>query len=297
MRVRVHAAARPGPGGAALEPLPQTVDVAVKGGVVVRLVGAMHFNPHSIGVARAAVRSGGVTSVVLEQCHTRWERTKEAVPPGSVLARLLESEMGAAAEEAEGVGARLVLGDLDVDGVGELLKEAAKATLLDLVTPWTGGWQRVSRDVVLGADECFFRAGEAGLKLGDMLDARLVAGLPVSFVRYPVAALVKAPWVKSLQVLAFFAALFAAPALLLADSPDAEASWAQVGVAFGVDALQTVFFARVAVVSLLGERNVVLADAIREEAERSPDGSVVVAILGAAHCNGVAALLAPADES
>mmetsp|Transcript_14859 Transcript_14859/g.33674 ORF Transcript_14859/g.33674 Transcript_14859/m.33674 type:complete len:98 (+) Transcript_14859:3-296(+) len=56
-------------------------------------------------------------------------------------------------------------------------------------------------------------------------------------------------------------------------------------------ALETVILGRLLLVGLLEERNYVLARNIREACLRAKPGGSVVAVLGMAHCNGVASLL------
>ena len=123
----------------------------------VTLVGCMHFNPWSIFTAEAVIKSAargggegsGVGAVVIEQCSRRWKRTLDTAPTASLLRLLLANEMQAAADAAERHGARLVLGDQEVDALGKALKREALQTLRDLATPWDGGWGRVAVRVVL----------------------------------------------------------------------------------------------------------------------------------------------------
>ena len=80
---------------------PQTVtlrDVHSKRDVT--LVGAMHYNPISIKLAEKCVEEQeGLGAVVVESCESRWRRTQEVSPPGSIGRVLLPSEMIATACE------------------------------------------------------------------------------------------------------------------------------------------------------------------------------------------------------
>eukprot|EP00964_Phaeocystis_antarctica_P016355 scaffold9045_cov53-Phaeocystis_antarctica.AAC.3 len=74
-------------------------DSATQANVV--LVGTMHGNPVSIDLARSTVceaaERGALSSVLLEACPTRWERTLATKPKGSLMRRLFDDEMQAAA--------------------------------------------------------------------------------------------------------------------------------------------------------------------------------------------------------
>ena len=61
----------------------------------------MHYNPVSIALAERCVEEQeGLGAVVVESCESRWRRTQEVSPPGSIGRVLLPSEMLAAAEAA-----------------------------------------------------------------------------------------------------------------------------------------------------------------------------------------------------
>ena len=84
----------------------------------------------------------------------------------------------------------------------------------------------------------------------------------------------------------------AALSALAAEDPSAVVSAAaSAGGGVLVTLGELVLFARVFLVALLNERNDILADNIRAAAARAKGGKAVVAVLGMAHVNGVAALL------
>ena len=158
------------------------------------------------------------------------------------------------------------------------------------------------RDIRESATESFFSVPEHGLRATDLLDPRLVLAAPVTLLRYPAAICVKAPAVGAAAV-TWFAAAATAPAWV----PDAAGALDGVvpeSVLATLELLQLVVVMRIALSALLRERNRILADAIAEacrveqEAARAEGRAVpreVVAILGAAHCNGVCALLTEAS--
>ena len=60
----------------------------------------MHYNPSSIALAtRCVEEQEGLGAVVVESCESRWRRTQEVSPPGSIGRVLLPSEMLATACE------------------------------------------------------------------------------------------------------------------------------------------------------------------------------------------------------
>ena len=129
-----------------------------------------------------------------------------------------------------------------------------------------------------------------------MFTPALLAGSLVSFLKYPAAALVKAP-AKTAPALAAIVAL----ALVPIDDPGPPlAGFAGVvqlaeelivstviSVAIPLVLLSRVFFG-----AMLDDRNAVLAENIRAAcAERQDGAGEVIAVLGAAHVNGVRQLL------
>jgi hypothetical protein len=95
--------------------------------VDVKLVGTMHCNPASIALTRNCVKataeSGSLASVLIEACPTRWNRTLTMQPRGSLLRRLFDNEMQAAAEEAEAYG-------IEVPGIGHMFLAGCFSTLI-----------------------------------------------------------------------------------------------------------------------------------------------------------------------
>lgn len=294
-------------------------------GVTVHLVGSMHYNPHSIarttGIIKSYGEAGDLGAVVVEQCPTRWEKVFELHPKGTLLRAVLDNEMQAAAETAEDFGSPLILGDEEIETVDQRVRAAFVQTTKDLFNPLGGGWKDILVDVqrayTEAIDPSLSRKGggegnEQYLSLVDLLDPSLLLSSPVSFFRYPLAILIKAP-VQGLALLGILTFLtLNGPAELLSDtstvgnmSPFQFAIEMLEGAA--AFTLETVFVARVFLTVLLVDRNEVLARNIRAECLRlageasrggggwwgktSRTDKVCVAVLGMAHCNGVKGLL------
>jgi hypothetical protein len=155
----------------------------------------MHYNPVSIALAERCVEEQeGLGAVVVESCESRWRRTQEVSPPGSIGRVLLPSEMLAAAEAAEERGVPISLGDTDVGELGPRLKELLIASLMDLLSPGEG-WKRIGDDLRRGARLAIDTSDLDGdaLEFTDFLKPDLLLGFVTSLLAYPAAALVKAP--------------------------------------------------------------------------------------------------------
>ena len=84
------------------------------------------------------------------------------------------------------------------------LKECAKETLADLVTPLSGGWGRILGDLRIGAAS-FGGGGPGWLSAADFSDPALLGNLPISFARYPLSVAVRYPKVAMGAALGFAA--------------------------------------------------------------------------------------------
>jgi len=264
-----------------------------KSGSEVMLVACMHFNPASVakvsGVTTGLEEHGTLAAVVLEQCPTRWHRLTKSQPPGTPLRFFLDNEMQAAADVAEAAGHPVVLGDQTVEQLTKELGEAAKTATLDMMS--ISGLKR-SINIVLsqflliaGMVEQGNRASsgnrEESIGFRDFLDPALLLGTPIAVCRYLFSTLLRAPAV------AFCFATFSALASAVPDSPEGSDPIS----AFLWCVLQVfipLWMSRILFTALLRDRDSVLADSIREAClASSGPGRTVVAVLGAAHCNGV----------
>jgi hypothetical protein len=243
-------------------------------GVLVKLVGCMHYNPTSIQLTADTInelgRDNRLGSVVIESCDIRWNQTKAFNP---AVQALLQSEMKTACDLAMGDYQRpVILGDQRINITVAGMKSGAKETLTDLSTPWNGGWGRYWSNVTMARAEAL-PFGSTYLSPFSFLDPKLLLGLPVSLIKYPLSYFFKAP----LQTTAFFALVFAvdqqatadAATLLLLDDTTTTTTTAlglqdYVG-SLAVAALEIAFFARIFLKDLLVERNKLLAQNILEQ--------------------------------
>ena len=153
------------------------------------LVGTMHGNPVSIDLARSTVceaaERGALSSVLLEACPTRWERTLATKPKGSLMRRLFDDEMQAAAEAAESYGVAMELVDQPVETTVPRLRSLLLLTLRQLLTPWAGGWMRIAEDYRRGIAR-LQSDDDVGIGLADLLEDGVVRNTPLTLLRSPV---------------------------------------------------------------------------------------------------------------
>ena len=255
------------------------------------LVGTMHYNPHSIAIARDTVRnlreSQALGGVVLETCEKRWEKTQSFQPPGSFMRKLLDNEFQAAAEEA-GTSA-IILGDQPIADLGTSMKALAKQTLLDLGTPWDGGWARYTDDISKAVKR-EVKAAKGGVESpAEVFDTNLLLNVPVSLFRYPLAWLLKSP--KLMVPLTTFWLTIAALPGAVESIPDltaqSEAESLVTDLFLVLDFLQLTLLSRIFLVALLRDRNDILAASVSAACDQAKEGESIVAIVGAAHLNGV----------
>ena len=251
------------------------------------LVGTMHFNPYSIALARDVVaaesESGRLRAVAVESCPSRWNATLDAQPIGSLLRLVCDNEMQAAAECGEANGATVELVDQTIEDVGRRVVQMSALTFVELLTPWDGGWNRIYADFRQALQQVGGGGGDGSLGAGAFLDPRLLVGFPLSLVRYPLSIGLKSPLLLGLIGLAIFGTY-------TLDMATEETVGELVGaLAFSV--VETIFLGRLLLVVLLEERNFILARNIRKACFANKPGGSIVAVLGMAHLNGVAALL------
>ena len=257
------------------------------------LIGTMHYNPASIRLCEETVSTlrPRLGAVVLETCPKRWEKTLTYQPAGSVMRSVLDNEFQSAAEAA-GDDAEIVLGDQEIAALGENLGRLVKETAFDLLYPpraFTGGWKSYADDV-REAVATEIDGGDEGVDAMDLFgDGKLLLNAPVSLIRYPLAWLLKSP--KLIVPLASFwltiAALPGAVEALPEGAAQSSAETLVTDLFLMLDFLQVTLLSRCFLVALLRDRNEILARSIADACERVPEGNAVVAVLGAAHLNGV----------
>jgi len=272
-------------------------------GVDVTLVGTMHYNPVSIELASSTVtrlrEADALHAVVLESCPSRWKKTQKTQPPGSFLRWFLYNEMLAAADAA-GDPAKIRLGDQRIEDLGSCAKRTMADTTRDVLDPLGGGWARLVGDWREGFQREINGRGDArgNLRAADLWrDVALLAGMPVSLFRYPMAWAIKSPKVI-VPFAAFVWGIERIPQLVHPGGVDAvTGAYVMSGeerlvsaLFLALDVAEVVFISRLFLKSLLATRNDVLSRSIRdacEEARASGRGGAIVAVLGAAHLNGV----------
>ena len=277
-------------------------------GVIVKLVGAMHYNPTSVALAFTTCNElaevSRLGSVIVESCPQRWNKTLISQPVGSLLRKVFDNEMQAAAEVATHYGLPVILGDQDIAITNQRMGQTFKQSIVDLLTPWKGGWKSLYEDIKL-ASSSTLPSGSAFLGPSDFLNIRLLATTPISLLRYPLSFIVKAPVFGIPIVMGLLVSIFndySGDVSLL--EPTVIDRIQEILTSVLIFGLETSVFARVFLISLLSERNDILAANILAECQRiknqeSSDKSsmkVVVAILGMAHCNGVLNILSPSVE-
>lgn len=266
-----------------------------------KIVGCMHYNPHSIKTASQYItelgESNTLGSVVLESCNSRWSRTLKKQPKGSFRRNLLDNEMQAAYELGIEFDRPIILGDQDIDTTNDRLKASLKKSFTDIINP-VDGWKSIVQDISEAKDSTLTLPSSKNvdyLKIEDFLDPQLLLAAPFSIVRYPLALFLKSP----LASIVTFVLLFSLEQnnYFGPDPSTSVESAVDIAESLFISLLELLVLARPFLVTLLAERNDVLAAKIREsckQVSREKDGKkkVIVAILGMAHSNGVANLLA-----
>lgn len=272
----------------------------------ISLVGTVHYNSASIARATEEVAAvDGLGAVVVEACQSRWDSSLKLAPPGSTAARLIKSEMQAAAGVAMRNGVPVMLGDADVSRFLPRAKDFARSTVRQLSDPFGDGWRSIYADLKRTLRSTFDTAdiacselllkGEAPLSAADFAKPSIIIGFLGSLVRYPVAFALKAPFPFAVLSSALFALGTAADTADLAAAAALESgdflspALALTALLAALEAGLVVLTSRLLLVVFLEERNAELARSIRRAAAESD--APVVAILGGLHVNGVARLL------
>lgn len=364
--------------------------------VSVVLIGSMHYNPTSIALTTNTINSlasaESLGSVIIESCPIRWNKStsssisttsdvdmaadeettdifyydengqrqvltnaRSKSPSQQLLKPVLYNEMVAAFDVAQTYEVPVILGDQLINVTNNRCNAAVKSTIVDLLTPFNGGWLRLLSDVRSAADIAL-PVGSEYLGWQDFFDVNLLLAAPVTFVRYPLALMIKVPSSILPLLLTFFYPIYLPLIMSLLSSAQpatggeeiaglvnsvtelsSSSSFTLAGInlsdiAFTAAAylLEIAVLSRVFLVSILAERNEVLAKNILLECTKlaapatrpqhsSPkwwstlfsqfDKSAtvtssrlslapkkVVAVLGMAHCNGIKKLLLSSDS-
>lgn len=238
-------------------------------GIKVILIGAMHYNPASIKLAKETIETlaseNRLGSVVVEACDIRWNKTAELYKDKPFLKKILNNEMRTACDSALSFNRPVILGDQQINVTVEALKASFKETMKDLVSP-PSGWKRFGKELKSAWEETVPFGGEGYLSAFAFFDPRLLLVFPVSLVKYPLSYLVRDPLPTSigLTVLGALSFLDDPTSLesLLTDESISNTDWM---LSFGFAALETAVFARLLLKPLLAERNEILAQSILDQ--------------------------------
>lgn len=238
-------------------------------GVKVILVGAMHYNPRSVKLAKDTIETLGredrLGSVVIEACDIRWNKTADLYAQKPLLKRILTNEMRVACDTAMDFERPVVLGDQRINITVDALKTSFKQTLKDIVTP-PSGWSRFVTEVRSAWEETVPFGGDGYLGAFAFFDPRLLLVLPVSLIKYPLSYLVRDPVPTTIGLTILGALSFLDdPNSLEAMVSDESVPITDWILSFAFAFLETAVFARLLLKPLLAERNEILAQSILDQ--------------------------------
>lgn len=243
--------------------------------VTVILVGAMHYNPTSVQLAKNTIQDLGESdklgSVVIESCDIRYNKTVELYEESPLLKQFLDNEMRTARDTAMIYNRPVVLGDQRINITTTAMKDSIIETCLDLVNP-ISGWSRFWKDVSASANLAL-PTGEGYLNAFAILDPRLLIAAPVSFFKYNISILSRSPALFAILV-TLVALSDPSIAMSTINTATVDVSAASVPnelpledmlVSFGVSGLEILVFSRLFIRELLAKRNEILAKNILEQ--------------------------------
>lgn len=291
-------------------------------GVTVNLVGCMHYNPASIKLTQDTIRSLAAEeklgSIIIESCTLRWNLSLESE---DWIKKLLFSEMDAAHDLGMQYKRPVILGDQLINITMAELGNGFIETFKSLAQP-TRGWQSLLETVQQARREAF-PFGSQYISAFAFLEPKFFLATPIAFLKYPASYMVRSP-VATAVLLTWLAGGDDTGAAAATATTTATANAMQLqSVDYVGDlvlsALETIVFARVFLKELLADRNDILAKNILEQCQLyqqeprwkrwfrstsqvpyAPDsaknkpnetGKTIVAVVGIAHCNGIAKLL------
>lgn len=234
------------------------------------LVGAMHYNPTSINLARTTIESlenqQKLGSVIVESCDIRWNKTLALYEKYPLLKQFLKNEMLTSSELAQEFGRPVVLADQRINITSAALKANLKETLIDLTSP-PSGWKRFAQDIKQAWDETVPFGGKDYLNAFAFFDPSLLLVLPVSLVKYPFSFLVRSPIPTSIVLLGVLGLnnMESSNAVTMDAITNDQIPLYSWVISFGLSALETIVFARLLLKPLLAERNEILARSILDQ--------------------------------
>lgn len=200
--------------------------------------------------------------------------------------------MQTAQEVADDYKCPVILGDQNISLTNGRFQEELFASFTDIFNPLK--WQSLGSDIFTAGKQTLFLPSSENfdfLSAKDFLDPSLLLAAPLSFLRYPLAIALKSPFFFITVTLTL---LFAENNNYFGESVGDNNS-IEIFKSLVASILELLLLGRPFLVALLHERNVVLADKIRESCraikKQGIPNRVCVVILGMAHSNGVANIL------
>ena len=227
------------------------------------LIGTMHYNPASIAAVTSTVKDiaasrGGLHATAIELCPARWNTTmaKQWNRTYSLRRLMAEDEFQVAFEVATDCGlSDVVLADQSIEVTGKRLGAALLQTCVDLLSG-PAGWRRVQDDLLQFVRQLPTFATAAA-------DVGLLAGMPLAMVRYIYQSPAALPFLAISTSTLFFAAA-------VDEATGAMPAWEDGVFTF----LLTIVLGRAVFVSLIDERNDVLARNIRDACMQAPEARI-----------------------
>jgi pheromone shutdown protein TraB len=270
-------------------------------GVIVKLVGSMHYNPTSIALAEKVVETsameGRLRAVLIESCPTRWEKMKSRSDysfSNTLLKNLFNNEMRSASNTATKYNIPTILADQEISQVNKAIQSSLGETFKELLFPFNGGWSRFASKLINDIS-LSLPVGTNYLGIRDYLDPNLLIMTPISLFRYILALIVKSPIVG----IVLYGFLYVLPSLSLTLDVNSISEQPSVNISdmlssASVSLLETLILSRVFLSALLTKRNIIIAAYIQrvcgkiaQSVDTNTKDLEVVAVLGMAHCNGV----------
>jgi hypothetical protein len=234
------------------------------------LVGAMHYNPTSVRLAKTTIEDLGTQnrlgSVIVESCDIRWNKTAELYEEKPFIKRLLTNEMRTACDVAFRFERPVILGDQRINITTNALKSSLKETFVDLVTP-PKGWKRFVDEVGQAWEETVPLGGKGYLTAFAFLDPLLLLALPISFIKYPLSYFIRSPLPTTIVLSVLISLSYAEDPMTLEALVAGQIPVSDYIASVGVAVLETAVFARLLLKPLLADRNEILARSILDQCE------------------------------
>jgi len=233
----------------------------------------MHYNPASIKLARETVDNLGskeqLGSVIIESCDIRWNDTgvDENGLEAKFAKNFLTNEMRAAHDTSLQYSRPVILGDQRINITGSRIGEITKQAVVDLASPFNGGWERFYSEVRSSSGMALPSkdGDDSYIGANGLLDPRLLLAMPATLVQYPLSWLIRAPLGTIAFGLSVFALNYFGDTTMVPADADLAERMEDVYSSLLFSAFETLLFARIFVTVMLAERNEVIAQNILEQ--------------------------------